>query len=390
MNQLIKTGQRASLGQQEAKEWDDNTAPPKLELAPDFPNRKPSQVDETASDAKPPFGNGLPGTQRTSTIIRTNDPMKMKVPRMGWWLASAALSLILWWGGYYSTWNIEQKPNLIAESPESTSFAPLPEPANTPKNLVSMPLMAEKSVPGIATASAPTPTPSQTPATTTHKARPLLDDKLMVTTNRKPLTHVNKDAEAGYQAYLAGEDTVAAQHYHQAALSDPHNFDAWLGLAALAQRQGKPEEAATDYLRVLELDPGNMLAQLGLLNQESQHDPASGESHLKTLLAHQPEAAFLHEALGHLYAEQEQWPSAQQAYFQAFHLESKNPEYAFNLAVSLDQIGKNELALTYYQRALELTSLQGGTMDREQVLTRMAQLRHQAEGTEDERAQQSK
>jgi uncharacterized protein HemY len=63
----------------------------------------------------------------------------------------------------------------------------------------------------------------------------------------------------------------------------------------------------------------------------------------------------LHIALGNYYAERNQWSSAQQAYFDAYSLNA-SADNAFNLAVSLDHMGKPKLALPYYQRALELAS----------------------------------
>jgi tetratricopeptide (TPR) repeat protein len=101
----------------------------------------------------------------------------------------------------------------------------------------------------------------------------------------------------------------------------------------------------------------------------------AAESRLKSLLAQQPEAAYLHAALGGVYAEQNQWPSAQQAYFQAFRVDPASAEYAFNLAVSLDQMGKQDLALDYYQRARDLLPKQGGAVGREGLDTRISQLR---------------
>jgi uncharacterized protein HemY len=77
------------------------------------------------------------------------------------------------------------------------------------------------------------------------------------------------------------------------------------------------------------------------------------------MLAKNPNDANLHVALGNLYAEQNQWPAAQQAYFDAYSLNG-SADNAFNLAVSLDQMGKPKLALPYYQRALAQASSTSG------------------------------
>jgi uncharacterized protein HemY len=76
------------------------------------------------------------------------------------------------------------------------------------------------------------------------------------------------------------------------------------------------------------------------------------ESRLKNLLNGQTQAAPLHFALGNLYARQNNWTDAQAAYFMASSSEPNNPDYLYNLAVSLDHLGKQELARDHYQRAL--------------------------------------
>ena len=56
-----------------------------------------------------------------------------------------------------------------------------------------------------------------------------------------------------------------------------------------------------------------------------------------------------------MFAKQKRWPEAQQAFFNAYTLDSSNPDYVLNLAVSLDQIGQYATALDYYQTAIELS-----------------------------------
>jgi tetratricopeptide (TPR) repeat protein len=117
--------------------------------------------------------------------------------------------------------------------------------------------------------------------------------------------------------------------------------------------EGDSEEATKRYLRILELDPRNALAQTGLIGLLGRADPLAAESRLKSLIARDP-APYLYFTLGNLYADQSLWPSAQQAYFQAYHLEPTNPDYAYNLAVSLEHVGQPKAALGYYRRAAKL------------------------------------
>jgi len=201
-------------------------------------------------------------------------------------------------------------------------------------------------------------------------------------TRTQPEPGVNPSLLTAYQAYTDGDDATAQRNYRSVLQSDVRNVDALLGMAAIAARQGRNNDAMGWYGKVLEVEPRNNVAQSALVSVLAQADPVSSESRIKTLIAQQPEAAHLHASLGNLYAEQKQWPAAQQAYFQAHHFAPNNAEYAFNLAVSLEQLGKPALALPYYQRALDLINSKDATtgaasslgIDRAQLESRIRQL----------------
>ena len=166
---------------------------------------------------------------------------------------------------------------------------------------------------------------------------------------------VNPVLMSAYEAYNAGDDASAQKLYKQVLQRDVRNVDALLGLGAIASRQGRVADANGWFGKVLEVDPRNGVAQAAMLDNQPQGNEANNESRIKNMLAKQPDDANLHVALGNLYAEQNQWPAAQQAYFDAYSLNG-SADNAFNLAVSLDQMGKPKLALPYYQRALEQAS----------------------------------
>ena len=162
-------------------------------------------------------------------------------------------------------------------------------------------------------------------------------------------------AEA-YAALDAGNLEAAPRLYNQLLRGEPDNVDALLGLAAIATQQGASEQASRHYLRVLQVEPRNALAQAGLIGMLGRADPLAAETRLKQLIARDP-SAYLYFTLGNVYADQNRWPDAQQAYFQAHYLQSGNPDYAYNLAVGLEHVGQPKLALEYYQRALQLTAV---------------------------------
>jgi Tfp pilus assembly protein PilF len=157
-----------------------------------------------------------------------------------------------------------------------------------------------------------------------------------------------------YAEFGTGNFVAAGALYQQALELDPNCIDALLGLAAIAQRNGETTEAKNFYRMALALDPKNSIAISGLMSLRNTPSSVENESELKTLLAEQPQAAHLHFALGLHYVAQSRWPDAQQAFFEAVRHDPVNADYAFNLAISLDQLRQRDTAANYYQRAIAL------------------------------------
>src|SRR5262249_43234264 len=76
-----------------------------------------------------------------------------------------------------------------------------------------------------------------------------------------------------------------------------------------------------------------------------------------------PGANVLHFTLGNQLAQQGRWAEAQQAYFKAMAADPDNPDFAFNLAVSLDHLRQSKLAADYYRRAIALAEKHGASFD---------------------------
>ena len=177
-----------------------------------------------------------------------------------------------------------------------------------------------------------------------------------------------------WEALQQGRYAEARTLYQEVLQIDAQNVDALLGLGAIAGSENNVDEAARHYGRALELEPHNSAAQAGLISLLGQADPRFSETRLKLLIANEP-TSFLYFALGNLYARQGQWAQAQPAYFQAYELQSDNPDYAYNLAVALEHLNQPKIAVNYYRRALELSSRKGHAgFDQARVGERIGQL----------------
>lgn len=182
-------------------------------------------------------------------------------------------------------------------------------------------------------------------------------ERIVVSTGA-PKPVLNPNVSAAYAAVQSGDLEQARKLYSAAAQAEPLNIDALLGLAYVAAQENRTDEAMKTYVRILQLEPRNALAQAGMIGLVGRADAVAAETRLKQLIAREP-SSFLHFMLGNVYSDQGAWPQAQQAYFQAHHLEPDNADYAYNLAVSLDHLKQRKLALTYYSKAEQLAAGRG-------------------------------
>ena len=194
-------------------------------------------------------------------------------------------------------------------------------------------------------------------------------------TSSRPAPQVHPNITTGYAAYLAGDLASARTEYQHALREEPANRDALLGIAALDVRAGRFENAEAGYLRLLQADPRDSHALAALIAlRAGRTDPVAAESRVKSVLADNPGSHVLNFTLGNQLAQQGRWAEAQQEYFRAYSAEPDNADFAYNLAVSLDQLRQPKLALGYYQRAIALARSRGARFDLDGAETRAEQL----------------
>jgi len=182
----------------------------------------------------------------------------------------------------------------------------------------------------------------------------------------------------GYRAYQSGNMDDAELIYRQALTRAPRNRDALLGMAAVNVARQDVNKARTYYEKLLELNPRDDLALAGMAGLEQQPSQAGADiSRIKLMLTDRPDSAHLNFTLGNLYAGQSRWAEAQQAYFDAVRLDQKNPDYIFNLAVSLEHLGQKQAALRFYSQALTLSQERRSHFNQSLAMSRVQALSKQ-------------
>jgi len=220
---------------------------------------------------------------------------------------------------------------------------------------------------------APAPKPAPRPALAPPAK--LIPDSPTVALERRAAPQVHPKVESGYAAYLAGDLARARADYQEALGEEPANRDALLGLAAIDVRTGRYEPAEAIYLRLLQSEPRDPVAQAALIElRAGRIDPLAAESRVKSLLANDPSADVLYFTLGNELALQGRWAEAQQGYSKAFAADPDNADFAYNLAVSLDHLRQSRLALEYYARALALAEKRGASFELAAARSRVQQL----------------
>lgn len=181
---------------------------------------------------------------------------------------------------------------------------------------------------------------------------------------QESVAKIDPNVGLAYAAYQQGSLDQAEILYRQTLASDPRQRDALLGLANIAARNGNSTEALDLYSRLLARNPSDPIARAGLMELLPAGSASQQEAELKRLLNEHPDVAALSYAYGNFLAQNRRWSQAQQAYFRALQLAKSdaaisgrvNPDYAFNLAVSLEHLKQSEPAQNYYREALEYST----------------------------------
>lgn len=210
----------------------------------------------------------------------------------------------------------------------------------------------------------------------------ILDKKITKTasnTPRKAVIVVHSEEKVLSDAYLSygqGDFTSAQQAFETVLTMNPKNEFALIGLGNILASDQQYTAAMGFYQKALAAQPSSLNAFEAMANISGHIELNSDwKSALSDMAQDHSESATLQYALGNVYAEENDWLSAQSAYFQAVALEPDNADYLVNLAVSLDQLGKYQLAARYYTEALAFVDVEAVNFNETQVKNRLISIR---------------
>lgn len=271
-------------------------------------------------------------------------------------LASLLIAIYFWMQLRPSGVRLNLPPEALQATPENPMAAPpatpeaSPPPARTPLSVSRSGPRASEPLQRVAPNRGSLGTSAAAPMVATEPREP----------TRRPIPVVRRSVQPAipaplaeaWAAYQAGALERAERLYREVLGDDPLNLDALNGMGAIALRSARPDEAIQWFGRTLAAQPGNAVALAGLAGLQGRGAGVADDSRLRALIAERPREAALHFALGNALAREQRWGEAQSSYFEAYDLDRENPDYLFNLAVSLDHLGQRAHALRFYSESL--------------------------------------
>lgn len=203
----------------------------------------------------------------------------------------------------------------------------------------------------------------------------------IVISKRRATPTATQHLKTAYQ-YFQDKNYEAAGKYYQLALDEnPGSASALNGMGSIALEAGDKSLAENYFYTALKSDPNSAYAKAALLNLGRDRGSARQEELLVNAVRKNPGDAVAAHVLGQFYAAREEWSKAQGFLFSAFSIDSANADYAFNLAVSLDHLGKVAAAREYYVMALHLAAANPANFSKAAVEQRLLSIDQQSRNT---------
>ncbi len=390
----------ASVHSESALTLDETEIESDIENGSAGPGQQAEKKDKKPAGSKVVSNNSISDEALLLLINKTNREVKNSKRIIVVSVLLASLAVMLFGGIYYyfemqaEMASLERKHRIamqamrlktsdekVAEKSEIIrSFVNKSEPEETvklaKKHMVSEKLANEKRTQNKLEAKTLTKKQANAARNNTDKEKPLKNGKSVVSIHRTNKSDpIGEKLDAAWLAYERGQYDEAEKQYAEVLHLEKNNRDAMLGLGAIAIHKKDLRVAKGYYLALLKQDPRDPIATAAIASLHSDKTSIEAdEEYLLSALQKNPSAHHLNFALGNIYAQQNNWKSAQQYYFKAWQNNNENADYVFNLAVSMDQLSKQQQAIKFYKECLLKSKNKQVSFSREAVKKRISEL----------------
>ena len=212
-----------------------------------------------------------------------------------------------------------------------------------------------------------------------RKVDPLYEPGSSLVVVKKSATSASRQANiiAGQRALKLKRYSSALEIYEKLYKKNPRDAQILMGLAVAQQYSGFEESAIATYEELLKRHSGHSGAMVNLMGLLESRKPGVAVQKLRKLWDRNSQNPAVAAQLGLVSAKVGDLEASSRYLGIAASLEPQNALHYYNLAIVMDQAKSHSTAIEYYQKALEVDVAHngGGTIPREQVYDRLAQLR---------------
>ncbi len=201
--------------------------------------------------------------------------------------------------------------------------------------------------------------------------------KYVVVSRKEAAGTQNAKLVSAQRALNLGRYDSALELYNELYAKNPKDQAVLMGRAVALQKLGRTDAAVQSYQELLDINPNNTQASVNMLGMMGQRYPAVALRRLLEIKSQNPSDVSVLAQLAIIEANTGRYDEALKYLGIASGLEPRNASHLYNLAVIADRAGEKKMAVQYYEQALEVDAIHGGSrsVPRESIFSRLAQIR---------------
>lgn len=212
-----------------------------------------------------------------------------------------------------------------------------------------------------------------------RKVNPQLEpgSKLIVVTKNAAAGTPQAQLVSANRAIQLGRYDSALRIYNEMYKKNSRDPNVLLGRAVALQKLGDNDEAIHAYEQALDASPENVEAQINMLGLIGERYPAVALQRLNAMTEDYPDDVRLLGQIAVVQARLGHYTEALSSLGVAASIDQDNASHVYNMAVIADRAGNTKDAINYYEKALEIDAIYGGSrsIPRDSVYDRLARLR---------------